>query len=818
MMGNNHFGFEKRNIENEDDEKQSVEAHAIMLEEMTGGGKCEEREEIRLSVGLTGPLGGGDEVGEGLLSLLPASGLETTVGVDNHEVGGEDLDHGGNSVLDLLLRGDTRRVDVVDTRADLVGVAVRLEDIKELEVGLGSLDGDDISVKSLDRGEDVSKVRVTEVGVDLDVVLNTRGGESERVNGPGKVVVPVGLSEGKTLSDSGLVDLDSLDTGVGEVNDLVSEGKSKLLRLNLLGDISSREGPVKDGNGASKHTLHGLLSEALSVSRPLNGHGRRSGDVRDNDRGSDVSGTVRLDPTELSEDETVELLAKVLDHVVSLGLAVDEEVKTALLLEVNDSLDLVLHSLLVLLLGDLTLAELGTGNSDLLGLGERTDGGGGELGEVEVLLLGLTTGRERRLSLELLLGDGSNSVTDSRVRGSLKLSSGSNVLGVLLEDGTLGTVKSLGKGGNFLTLLLGEREPAQLLSSELVLNLDGDGGVEKRRRGGDRDTVGTELSDGLLGESLGSLEVVLPNVSARNDTELEVELGGLDGGNNLLELLGLTVEVEVKSEDGEVLEERNGLADSAVGRGDGDLGGNGSKSLVGLLEELTLGLGLVHHKDRLVELNFLNTSLLELREELLVDRDKLVEEVEGLELGGGRVGLSDEREISDRTEKNRSGGDAELLGLLVLSKGLVVVELELGLGRVVDLDNVVVGVKELAHFASNDVDTLRPVLSSTAHSEVGVEGVKLLSNVSLGDNTKVERVVEEVVVKGELTGRDGVNTSVLDRLPSLLPDVLGGGLELLSGDLAGPVSLNGLLHGTVDTDTGVTKDSGLDHFGCFVDG
>lgn len=371
----------------------------------------------------------------------------------------------------------------------------------------------------------------------------------------------------------------------------------------------------------------------------------------------------------------------------------DEEVKTALLLEVNNSLNLVLHSLLVLLLGDLTLAELGTGNSDLLGLGERTNGGGGELGEVEVLLLGLTTGRERRLSLELLLGDSSNSVTDSRVRGSLELSSGSNVLGVLLEGGTLGTVKSLGKGGNLLTLLLGEREPAQLLSSKLVLNLDGDGGVEKRRRGGNRDTVGTELSNGLLGEGLGSLEVVLPDVSARNDTELEVELGGLDGGNNLVELLGLTVEVEVESENGEVLEELNGLADSAVGRGDGDLRGDGSKSLVGLLEEFGLGLGLVHHEDGLVELNLLNTSLLELREELLVDRDKLVKEVEGLELSGGRVGLSDEGEVSDRTEKNRSGGDAVLLGLLVLRKSLVVVELELGLGRVVDLDDVVVGVE-----------------------------------------------------------------------------------------------------------------------------
>ena len=382
-----------------------------------------------------------------------------------------------------------------------------------------------------------------------------------------------------------------------------------------------------------------------------------------------------------------------MNHVVSLRLAVDEEVKTALLLEVNNSLNLVLHSLLVLLLGDLTLAELGTGNSDLLGLGERTNGGGGELGEVEVLLLGLTTGRERRLSLELLLGDSSNSVTDSRVRGSLELSSGSNVLGVLLEGGTLGTVKSLGKGGNLLTLLLGEREPAQLLSSKLVLNLDGDGGVEKRRRGGNRDTVGTELSNGLLGEGLGSLEVVLPDVSARNDTELEVELGGLDGGNNLVELLGLTVEVEVESENGEVLEELNGLADSAVGRGDGDLRGDGSKSLVGLLEEFGLGLGLVHHEDGLVELNLLNTSLLELREELLVDRDKLVKEVEGLELSGGGVGLSDEGEVSDGAEKNRSGGDAELLGLLVFRESLVVVELELGLGRVVDLDDVVVGVE-----------------------------------------------------------------------------------------------------------------------------
>lgn len=48
---------------------------------------------------------------------------------------------------------------------------------------------------------------------------------------------------------------------------------------------------------------------------------------------------------------------------------------------------------------------------------------------------------------------------------------------------------------------------------------------------------------------------------------------------------------------------------------------------------------------------------------------------------------------------------------------------------------------------------------------------------------------------------DDVDTGVLDGLPALLADGLGGSLELLLRDLAGPVSLSGLLLGTVDTDT-----------------
>lgn len=66
-----------------------------------------------------------------------------------------------------------------------------------------------------------------------------------------------------------------------------------------------------------------------------------------------------------------------LDHVIALGLSVHKDVKSDLLLELDDRLDLVLDEGLVLGGGELTLAELGTSDTDLLGLREGSDGGGG---------------------------------------------------------------------------------------------------------------------------------------------------------------------------------------------------------------------------------------------------------------------------------------------------------------------------------------------------------------------------------------------------------------------------------------------------------
>jgi len=87
----------------------------------------------------------------------------STYGVDEKKGVGEDIKHGPETVPDFLFAWNTRRMDVINTRADLVGVAIMLEGVEKFHVALGGLDRDDVSIKTLDRREDVVEIRVTEV-------------------------------------------------------------------------------------------------------------------------------------------------------------------------------------------------------------------------------------------------------------------------------------------------------------------------------------------------------------------------------------------------------------------------------------------------------------------------------------------------------------------------------------------------------------------------------------------------------------------------------------------------------------------------------
>lgn len=60
------------------------------------------------------------------------------------------LKHLLDALLELGLRGDTRAVDVVDTRANVARVGLVNEDLQELGIGLRVLDRENIGIQRSD--------------------------------------------------------------------------------------------------------------------------------------------------------------------------------------------------------------------------------------------------------------------------------------------------------------------------------------------------------------------------------------------------------------------------------------------------------------------------------------------------------------------------------------------------------------------------------------------------------------------------------------------------------------------------------------------
>lgn len=227
------------------------------------------------------------------------------------------LQHLLDALLELSLVGNTGAVDIVDTRSNVAGVSLVDEHLEQLGVGLGVLNGENISIQRGDGVEEVLELRVAEVAVDLGRVLDASGGQLEAVDGPAEVSLSLrSLAERETLLITGqytiisrygeaagvsytqgrLVDLDDEDAVLLKVDDLVTEGQSELLALNRLVDVVTRERPPEAGDGSSKHALHGLLGDRRSVLGLLDGHGSRARDVADNDGRPHAARAVRLNP------------------------------------------------------------------------------------------------------------------------------------------------------------------------------------------------------------------------------------------------------------------------------------------------------------------------------------------------------------------------------------------------------------------------------------------------------------------------------------------------------------------------------------------
>jgi hypothetical protein len=226
------------------------------------------------------------------------------------------------------------------------------------------------------------------------------------------------------------------------------------------------------------------------------------------------------------------------------------------------------------------------------------------------------------------------------------------------------------------------------------------GNVEEGAGGGDNDTLLAEALNGKLNLLNGSLEVCLPDVTAINNTSRE-NLVGAKSIDHRVKLLGVADQVDVDTvealkgrEDINVVDDVTEVGGENKAR---SLGTKGAELLVNRLES-SLGLeGQVKDKDGLINLNILNTSLLQLGKELDVDGEELIDLGDGVNRLA-TVGLGEGQE-RDGTQDDRAGDDAGLLGLKELSNRLRVLSQLEGLvvlkGR---LDVVVVRVKPLDHF------------------------------------------------------------------------------------------------------------------------
>ena len=274
-------------------------------------------------------------------------------------------------------------MDVVDARPDLVRIAEVIEGIQKLHVGARGLDGDHVRIHGRNGGHDVVELRIAHVGVDLGVVGHTIGRDAEALHRPVQVLLPLRPTQRQPLAQRRLVDLDDADAGLFQIQHLLADGQRQLPAGRGTRLIIAHERPVQHRYRTGEHALHRALRERLCMLRPGHRHRMRTADVTEQDGRLHAARPIGLHPAEAAERIAFQLLAKVLHHVVALGLAMHQHVQPQRFLLAHTAGHLGPHGLLVGRRINLASLELTTCLADFSRLREGTDGGGGKHRQLE---------------------------------------------------------------------------------------------------------------------------------------------------------------------------------------------------------------------------------------------------------------------------------------------------------------------------------------------------------------------------------------------------------------------------------------------------
>ena len=416
-------------------------------------------------------------------------------------------------------------MDVVDAWADFAGERV-VQVFQELHAGTCCLDGGDIGIQCGNRVDDLAELGVAQVGVDLRLWLRLQRDQTEGAHGPIQVGSAVGFAQWQQLTQGWLVDLDDVDASVFQVSDFVGKRDTDLVGGDGLVDVVTNERPRQDSHRTSQHALDVLVGQRLCVLRPLGGHGLWARNVTDDDWWTGATGTVGLYPAVFGDHETVEKLREVLHHVVTLWLAVYQHVDAQVFLQLDHGSDLAAQLFDVLLVGELAGAVIGTRTTDLLGLWERTNGGGWQLRQTQ-FILDLDALCELRLAGNLAFWQLRDALGDGVVVGALGFFTGAQgALGAgegLLYLVAL-AVQGSSNGHNLGDLLVCEGEPASNVDRQVLFCLNGVWHVLQRNGGGD--VLGAEFFGGFDQR----VEVTGPDVAAINHTSNQGGLWRLGNG------------------------------------------------------------------------------------------------------------------------------------------------------------------------------------------------------------------------------------------------------------------------------------------------
>src|SRR5450759_4528837 len=226
---------------------------------------------------------------------------------------------------------------------------------------------------------------------------------------------------------------------------------------------SRRNDQARIVTGPVSMPLTGLAVRLCAYLDQSTGDRLGPGHVTPEDRRACAPGSVGLHPAVLGDGEAVQVLGKVLHHIVAFGLAVHEDVQADLLLQVDNTFDLGPHEADVLRLAQDVPGQLCAGATDVAGLWERADGRGGQKRQVKSRLLRgqavrvLATGKVR--CSQGLGACTYGTVAHARRRPTSSKSSGGRAQ--LPVDGLMPGGQSCREHRDLPDLLVGEGQPAR---------------------------------------------------------------------------------------------------------------------------------------------------------------------------------------------------------------------------------------------------------------------------------------------------------------------------------------------------------------------